>query len=262
MTNPSPMAQELGLVTCLWKRELLRVMKERSRWAGALAQPLFFWLIIGSGMARTFHIQGMESVTALQYFFPGMLAMIVLFSTIFGTISIVDDRAQGFLQSVLVAPGSRFALVLGKVLGVTSLAMIQVALFALLAPAAGLRVGSVRWLALAAVCAIASVGLTAMNFVVAWILNSVQGYHAIMGIVLFPLWFLSGAMFPRAGGALGVAMALNPMTYLSPDAPGAGAASLPTVLIALTAYGVAMLALASWICRRKADPRDKKARAR
>ena len=184
--TPSFFAQEAGLVLCLWRRELLRVVKERSRWAGALAQPLFFWLIIGTGMAKTFHLPGLENVTALQFFFPGMLAMIILFATIFGTISIVEDRAQGFLQAVLVAPGSRQALVLGKVLGVTSLALVQVGLFAMLAPVAGFKVSSVRWGVLAAVCLLASVGLTAMNFTVAWVINSVQGYHAIMGIVLYP----------------------------------------------------------------------------
>ena len=264
--TPSFVAQEFGLVSCLWRRELLRVVKERSRWAGALAQPLFFWLIIGSGMAKTFRIPGLESVSALQFFFPGMLAMIILFATIFGTISIVEDRAQGFLQAVLVAPGSRFALISGKVLGVTSLAVIQVGLFALLAPAAGFPVASVRWVVLAALCVLAGIGLTAMNFTVAWILNSVQGYHAVMGIVLFPLWFLSGAMFPRSDGALGIAMSLNPMTYLvdglraalSPLAIGPRAASLPVVFAALAVYAFLMLALATWICRRKADPRGRR----
>lgn len=265
-SGPSFLAQELGLVSCLWRRELLRVVKERSRWAGALAQPLFFWLIIGSGMAETFRIPGLESVSALQFFFPGMLAMIILFATIFGTISIVEDRSQGFLQAVLVAPGSRFALILGKVLGVTSLAVIQVGLFALLAPVAGFPVGSVRWGMLAAICVVASIGLTSMNFTVAWILNSVQGYHAVMGIVLFPLWFLSGAMFPRSDGALGIAMALNPMTYLvdglraalSPESVGARAASVPVVFGALALYAALMLALAAWTCRRKADPRGRR----
>jgi ABC-type multidrug transport system permease subunit len=194
-----------------------------------------------------------------------MLAMIILFATIFGTISIVEDRAQGFLQAVLVAPGSRLALVLGKVLGVTSLAIIQVALFAMLAPVAGFSMHSVRWGVLAAVSVLAAIGLTAMNFTVAWLINSVQGYHAIMGIVLFPLWFLSGAMFPRATGPLGVAMGLNPMTYLvdglraafSPEALGPNAAALPTVLGALAAHAMLMLALAAWICRRRIDPRGR-----
>lgn len=263
------LAQEAGLVLCLWKRELMRVAKERSRWIGALAQPLFFWLITGTGMARSFHVPGREGVSALQYFFPGMLVMIILFTTIFGTISVVEDRQQGFLQSVLVAPGSRLALVCGKVAGVATLAMIQLVLFLFLAPAAGFPAGGIRWGSLAAVALVAAVGLTAMNFTVAWILNSVQGYHAIMGVVLIPLWFLSGAMFPPPGGVLGVVMRLNPLTYavdglrasLSPDSLGAPGVPLPAVLAVLAGWSLAMIGVAAWACRRRADPRDRKARA-
>ena len=266
--RPGVVAQELGLVLTLWQRELLRVAKERSRWLGALAQPLFFWLITGSGMAKSFHVPGKENVSALQYFFPGMLVMIVLFTTIFGTISVVEDRQQGFLQSVLVAPGSRVALVVGKVLGVTTLAMAQLVLFLALAPAAGFRAHDVKWGSLAAVSLVATIGLTAMNFTVAWILDSVQGYHAVMGVVLIPLWFLSGAMFPPPGGVLGVIMRLNPLTYavdglraaLAPDSLGAPGVPIPIVLLVLALYSVAMIGVASWACRRRTDSRGRKSR--
>ena len=260
--------QELGLVSCLWKRELLRVSRERARWIGALAQPLFFWLILGSGMASSFHVPGHESVSALTYFFPGMLVMIILFTTIFGTISVIEDRQQGFLQSVLVAPGSRVALVCGKVLGVTTLVAVQIAMFLVLAPAAGFVARDIRWGSLALVCVVAAIGLTAMNFTVAWLIDSVAGYHAIMGVVLIPLWFLSGAMFPPPGGFLGQLMRLNPLTYatdglraaLSPDSLGAPGASMPVVIIVLSLYSVVTIAVASLACRRRADPRQRKAR--
>ena len=265
----SAFAQELGLVACLWKREMLRVARERSRWLGALAQPLLFWIITGTGMAKSFRIPGHEEVTAMQYFFPGMLVMIILFTTIFSTISVVEDRQQGFLQSVLVAPGSRAALVIGKVLGVTTIAAAQVALFFPLSLASGFTLAGVRWGALVAVTLIATIGLTAMNFTVAWVLNSVQAYHAIMGVVLIPMWFLSGAMFPPPGGVLGLIMRANPLTYavdglraaLDPHSLGVPGLPLPVVLLVLLLYAIAMIAVATAACRRKGEHPERAHRA-
>lgn len=259
MSGAAAWAQEWGLASCLWKRELLRVGRERARWAGALAQPLLFWLIIGGGLSSTFRIQGAENVGSMQFFFPGILAMIVLFTTIFATISVIEDRQGGFLQSVLVAPGSRFALVLGKVAGVTTLALAQGGLFLLLSPLAGFPLRDVRWAALLLVALLACIGMTAMNFTVAWLMDSVQAYHAIMMIVLLPLWFLSGAMFPAPEGFLGSLMLLNPLTYavdgfrqaLAPGGMGVKGVPLPVVVGVLASYSVAMLALASYTCRRK-----------
>jgi ABC-type polysaccharide/polyol phosphate export permease len=183
----------------------------------------------------------------------------MLFTTIFATISVVEDRQQGFLQSVLVAPGSRTALVVGKVLGVTTLAAVQIAIFLAFSPLAGFRAREVRWLPLIGISLLTCVGLTAMNFTVAWVLDSVQAYHAIMGVVLFPLWFLSGAMFPPPAGPLGKLMLLNPLTHavdglraaLARDALGVPGVGLPVALTVLAAYAAAMIALASWTCRRR-----------
>ena len=255
----SILSQEIGLATCLWKRELLRVGRERARWIGAFAQPILFWLIIGGGLSSTFRIQGAESVGSLQFFFPGILAMIVLFTTIFATISVIEDRQGGFLQSVLVAPGSRLSLVAGKVAGVTTLAMAQAAIFLVLAPFAGFPLARVRWGMLIVVSLLACIGMTAMNFTVAWLMDSVQAYHAIMMVVLLPLWFLSGAMFPAPGGALGALMKLNPLTYavdgfratLAPGGMGVKGIPLPVVILVLSLYTAAMLGIASFACRRK-----------
>jgi daunorubicin resistance ABC transporter membrane protein len=257
--RPGILAQEAGMVLCMWRRELLRVRKERARWIGALAQPLLFWLIIGGGLSKSFRIPGAEHVGSLQYFFPGMLVMVLLFTSIFATISVVEDRQQGFLQSVLVAPGTRLAMVAGKVLGVTTLAVVQVVFFLMVAPLAGFPLHGVRWALLAAVSLLACIGLTAMNFTFAWLLNSVQAYHAIMGVLLIPLWFLSGAMFPPPGGFLGALMMLNPLTHavdglrqaLAPDSLGVHGLPVPWLLLILVAYACAMLLVAAWSCRRR-----------
>src|SRR5579862_2494974 len=126
----------------LARRELVRFLRQRHRIIGALATPIVFWLLIGAGMGRSFHVEGLPGQARssyLQYFFPGTVLMILLFTAIFSTISIIEDRREGFLQSVLVAPVSRMAVVLGKVLGGTALAFGQGLIFLLLAPLIGMH---------------------------------------------------------------------------------------------------------------------------
>src|SRR5262249_4897626 len=122
----------------LWEREIVRFLRQKSRIIGALAPPILFWFLIGSGLGDSFQLPGLSTggTTYLQYFFPGTVSLIVLFTAIFSTISIIEDRHEGFLQSVLVAPLSRLALVLGKILGGTTLALLQAIIFLLLAPTA------------------------------------------------------------------------------------------------------------------------------
>ncbi len=201
----------------LCQRELVRFLRQRNRIIGALATPIVFWLLIGGGMGHSFDAPGPGSARGgyMEYFFPGTVLMILLFTAIFSTISIIEDRREGFLQGVLVAPVSRMAIVLGKVLGGTVLAFGQGLIFLLLAPIIGIHV-SVSGLALALlVMWIVAFALTALGFCIAWRMSSTQGFHAIMNLFLMPLWFLSGALFPASGamGPLGWIMKLNPLSY-------------------------------------------------
>ena len=106
----------------LVRRDVKRFVREKSRVAGALLQPLIFWLVIGSGMSGTFVLPSARGMNYLEYFFPGVLVMVVLFTAIFTTMSVIEDRHSGFLQAVLVAPGSRASVVLGKCLGSATVA--------------------------------------------------------------------------------------------------------------------------------------------
>jgi ABC-2 type transport system permease protein len=200
----------------LAKRELVRFLRQRNRVVGAFATPVVFWLLIGGGMGRSFSAAGLPGGdNYLQYFFPGTVLMILLFTAIFSTISIIEDRREGFLQSVLVAPVPRLSIVLGKVLGGTALAFGQGALFLLLGPLVRVRPslpGAVLALALMALLAFA---LTALGFCIAWRMSSTQGFHAVMNLFLMPMWFLSGALFPpgNASTPLRIVMQLNPLTW-------------------------------------------------
>lgn len=200
----------------LCKRELVRFLRQRHRVVGALATPIVFWLLIGAGMGHSFRGAGVhDGGNYLRFFFPGTILMILLFTAIFSTISIIEDRREGFLQSVLVAPVPRMAIVLGKVLGGTVLAFGQGLVFLLLAPTVGIH-PPLAGVALAMLfMLVVAFALTALGFCIAWRMDSTQGFHAVMNLFLMPLWFLSGALFPPEGamGGLKWVMRLNPLTY-------------------------------------------------
>lgn len=203
-------------VGALWKREVVRFVRQPSRMAGAILSPLVFWILIGSGLSGSFRLPGASpEIDFLRYFFPGTVALVLLFAAIFSTISVIEDRNQGFLQGVLVAPVPRSALVAGKVSGGATLAWLQGLVFLPLAPFAGLRLGVAQIAAAAGVMALVAVAFTALGFAFAWRVDSTQGFHAVMNLVLVPLWLLSGAFFPLAGGPawLEWTMRANPLTY-------------------------------------------------
>jgi len=252
-----------GGVYALWWREMARFLRQRSRVVGALVQPLLFWILLGGGFGLSFRPAGTPAdVDALQYFYPGIIVLVLLFTAIFSTIAVVEDRRAGFLQGVLVAPISRAHVVLAQALGGTTLAVGQGALLLALAPLVGvpLTLSSALWSM--AIMTIVAFALTSLGLVIAWRMESTQGFHAIMNLILMPIWLLSGAFFPVAGAAgwLGWAMHLNPLTYgmgalrrcLYLDMPAAVGAVPPlTLSIVVTfAFGLAAFVAAASVARR------------
>ena len=243
MTDPSSLRLDLATVWVLLRRELTRFFRQRSRVFGALAQPLIFWLVLGSGLAG-----------GRAFFYPGVIVMVVLFTSIFSTMSLIDDRHSGFLQAVLTAPGSRPALVLGKTLGGVAIALAQALLFLALAPLAGVSYASVSWPAMAAVLLLLAIGLTALGFAFAWWLDNTQGYHAVMMVLFMPAWVLSSALFPiqHAAPWMRKVMLANPVTY---GVDGVRRALEGTVaglhLAVLGGFALVAIALATLVCSRR-----------
>jgi len=202
-------------VRALWWREVVRFVRQRSRVTGAFAQPLVFWLLLGGGLNASFRPAGAEGTNYIEYFYPGTIALILLFTAIFATISTVEDRREGFLQGVLVAPIPRWTIVLGQALGGTTLAVAQGALFLMLAPLLGIPLSVGAVVASLLVMLVVSLSLTSLGLIIAWRMDSTQGFHAIMNLVLLPIWFLSGAFFPASGAPapLSWLMLINPLTY-------------------------------------------------
>lgn len=246
-----------GPVAALWKREVVRFLRQRSRVIGALGTPLIFWVFLQSGLGRTFSVPGLSNEVSFgEYFYAGTVAAILLFTAIFSTISVIEDRNEGFLQSVLVAPINRSAIVMGKVMGCTTLAVGQAMLFLLLSPFAGATwtLPGMAWSI--ALLVLGGMGLSALGLLIAWRMNSTQGYHSVMNLFLLPMWMLSGSIFPitAARSWLGWVMTLNPMTYVVAGLrralyPQQSASDLPSLelCVAVTAgFAALMVILAAW----------------
>ena len=247
----------------LWRREMIRFLRQRSRIVGALGSPLIIWLLLGSGVGSSFSpAQQSGNMGYLEYFFPGTVVLILLFTSIFSTISIIEDRKEGFLQAVLVAPIPRSAFVFGKLLGGTSLALMQGVIFMLLAPLAGISVAAIPQTLL--MLALVAFGLTALGYVIAWRMDSTQGFHAIMNLFLIPMWLLCGAVFPSTGAPawLQSVIAVNPLTYglaavrwsiYEPAAASAmGMPSFGMSVVITVVFGIAIFIAAIAMTRRPA----------
>jgi ABC-2 type transport system permease protein len=273
MSNaPSPSAAKSPITVPFWLpiwtlalRELVRFFRQRSRVIGAVGQPLLFWVLFGAGLRGSFNPPEWASaeMSYQEYFFPGVAVLIVLFTAIFSTISIIEDRREGFLQAVLVAPVSRLSLVLGKLCGGTALAVLQAGLFLALAPTMGLTISIPTALAVAGYLTLLAFTLTALGFLIAWPLDSTQGFHAIMSIFLMPMWLLSGAFFPaQESGWLSWVIRLNPLTYgvaglrrllYTGQTLGAGLPSLATCLIVTLLFCTVCVGLSVVLAERRSS---------
>ena len=243
----------------LWWREVVRFYRQRARVVGVILSPLLFWVVLGSGFGTSFRSgQAAGQQNYLDYFYPGTLVMIVLFTAIFTMMSVIEDRNEGFLLSVLVAPVPRAAIVLGKVLGGTTLAAVQGLIFLVFAPLVGVHFTFASFGLIVLTVFLISFALTGLGFAIAWPMDSTQAFHAIINLFLIPLWLLSGALFPlsKASGWIRWIMYANPLTYgvealrtlMYPGAPSSfsfpfslTASILTLVLFALFMFGLAFV---------------------
>src|SRR5579864_5023727 len=259
----APAAQTSNLllpIISLWRREIVRFYRQKSRVVGVIVSPLLFWLVIGSGFGSSFRSGG-GNQHYLQYFYPGSLLMIVLFTSIFTMMSVIEDRDRGFLSSVLVAPVSRSAIVMGKVLGGTTLSAVQGLIFLVFAPTVGVHLSLANFLIVVVSVFLMAFALTALGFALAWRMESAQAFHAIVNLFLIPLWLLSGALFPANGasGWIRWVMRLNPLTYgldalrsaLFPATAGMNQFSIGTSLAILAAFTAVIFAVAFLMVNRR-----------
>jgi ABC-2 type transport system permease protein len=208
------LADDLRAVRVVWRRELIRFLRNRARMVTSLAQPLLFLLVLGSGLARMLPSAG-GRIDFRTFIFPGVLAMAVLFTSIFSAVSIVWDREFGFMREMLVAPVRRGALVIGKCLGGATVATIQGAVMLLLAGLVHIPYSPSLLGVLLLEMALASLALTAVGTLIAAHTSRIESFQVIIQLLVLPMFFLSGALFPLSGLPqwLTVLTLVDPLSY-------------------------------------------------
>ena len=203
----------------IWYRDILRYWRDRWRLVASLAQPLLFLVVFGSGLSSSLGgasaFGGKGGLSYIQFMYPGIIGMAILFTAIFGAMSIVWDREFGFLKEVLVAPIDRSAVAIGKALGGTTQAMIQGLILLVLAPFVGVKLSVATVLAMIPLAAVLAFGLSAFGVALASTMKSLQGFQVVMNFLMMPMFFLSGALFPlnNLPGWMTVLTRLDPASY-------------------------------------------------
>ena len=199
----------------VWTRDLIRLKRTPTRIVTGIAQPLLFLFVLGAGLENLIGAQKAGGVNYQQYLFPGILAMSVLTSALFSAIAIVWDREFGFMREMLVAPVSRSSLVFGKALGGGSVAVVQGIILVLAAPIVGVQITLGSFFAMLGFLLLLAFSLTAFGIVIASRMQRMESFQMVMALVLQPMIFLSGAIFPLVAlpAWLGVVTRLNPATY-------------------------------------------------
>jgi ABC-2 type transport system permease protein len=205
---------DVRAIRVVWKRELIRYTRDRARIISGLAQPLVFLLILGTGLASL--IPSVGGFDYRTFMFPGVVAMTMLFTAVFASISIVWDREFGFLREMLVAPARRGSVVVGKCVGGATVATIQGAIMLALAGLVHVPYDPVLLILLLLEMALGALMLTSIGLVVATRMKRVESFQVVIQFLVLPMFFLSGAVFPLNGLPhwLTALTRLNPLSYL------------------------------------------------
>ncbi len=238
----------------LWLRQLKRYFRSRSRIIGSLGQPILFLVALGFGLSSVFSSSGQGNY--IQFLAPGIVAMSILFTAIFSGIEIIWDRQFGFLKETLVAPVSRFNIMLGRTLGGATVATFQGILVLVIAVLIGFRPDLSAIIPAIIFMILIALVFTALGTAIASTLEDMQGFQLIMNFVVMPVFFLSGALFPldTAPPALKWIAVFNPLSY---GVDGLRAAFIHHSLysgwtdgIVLAVSAVAFIAIGAWFFSR------------
>ncbi len=242
-------------------REFIKFFREKSRLLGTLARPVLWLFVVGSGMSAL--IRPQVGFSYIQFIFPGMIGMTILFSSIFSSISIVWDREFGFMKEMLIAPISRVSIVFGKAFSGTFISTAQALIILLLVPLLGIQVTLAQFFEVVVASLIVSFCITSLGILIAVRMVSFDGFNVIMNFLVMPMFFLSGAMYPVSSlpAVLKEMSYLNPLTYgvdifkhslLRNSIPPLGAEfPLALDLVIIFAVSTVTIACAAWSFRRQ-----------
>ena len=210
------MKKELIGVYIIWLRDIKRYFRDKPRIIGSFAQPILFLFVLGTGIASSFSVfGGGGGGDFLNFMFPGIVGMTVLFTSFFSAMSIVWDREFGFLREVLVAPISRTSIVVGKLLGGSTIAMIQGAIILLFAPLLKIPITFTVFFKVMGIMFLVAMTIATLGIVLASKIKSMQAFQVITNFLLMPMFFLSGALFPLNNTVewMNVVSKINPLSY-------------------------------------------------
>jgi ABC-2 type transport system permease protein len=205
---------ELRAIRIVWRRDLIRFVNDRIRILSTLIQPLLFLFVMGSGLQRI-SSSGTHGVNLKTFIYPGILCIAVMFTAMFSAASIVWDREFGFLREMMVAPVGRSSIVIGKCLGGATVACSQGIIMILLGPLVGVPYDVVLILGIFALQLLLAFAITAFGVMVAARIKQMQSFFGVMQMIVMPMFFISGALFPASGlpGWLNVLNRIDPLTY-------------------------------------------------
>jgi ABC-2 type transport system permease protein len=211
---PRSIFSELRAVRIMWRRDIVRFVNDRIRIASTLVQPLLFLFVLGSGLQRL-SSAGTHGVNLKTFIYPGILCISVMFTAMFAAASIVWDREFGFLREMMVAPVSRASIVIGKCLGGATVACSQGIIMILLGPLVGVHYSVVLILGIFGLQLLLAFTITAFGVMIAVRIKQMQSFFGVMQMIVMPMFFISGALFPAAGlpGWLEVLNRIDPLTY-------------------------------------------------
>jgi len=242
----------MNTIYILWLRQLKRYLRSRSRIIGSLGQPILFLVALGFGLGPVFQKAGQGNY--IQFLVPGIVAMSVLFTSVFAGIEIIWDRQFGFLKETLVAPVSRLEIMIGRTIGGATVAMIQGTIVFAISFLAGFRPTSFGSLGLAFVFMfLTAILFTALGTAIASVLEDMQGFQLIMNFLIMPLFFLSGALFPldNIPPVLRIIIMIDPLSYgvdgMRGALEGISHFGLATDFVVLSLIALFMLAIGSYL---------------
>ncbi|MDY6843040.1 MAG: ABC transporter permease [Thermodesulfobacteriota bacterium] len=199
----------------IWHREIKRYWRAKSRIVGSLGMPFFFFALLGTGLSPGVTLKG-GSISYLEFIAPGIIGMVLIFTSTFSGLSVIWDRQFGFLKEIMVAPVSRSSIVLGKTLGGATTSLIQGLLMLVLIIFIGARVGSIQGFLISLfIMILISISFVSLGISFSAFIKDVHGYQLVMNFLIMPIFFLSGALFPLSGlpPFLRVFAYIDPLTY-------------------------------------------------
>ncbi|TFJ94388.1 ABC transporter permease [Lentibacillus salicampi] len=210
-------------VFAVWQRDVIKFFRDKARLLGSFAMPFMFLILFGSGISGAMQAMlggdsgggALADFDFVEFMFPGIIGMTVFNTAIFSALSVVQDKEFGYMREILVSPMSRVSIAIGKVLGGTTVAVIQGLMMLVFVPFIGVSISFIMILQLIPTMFLVAFTISAIGLLIASLLKTAQGFQMVIQILLFPMLFLSGALFPLNGLPvwMDIIVKINPLTY-------------------------------------------------